>query len=144
MSIELPRRLFEEIVAHARAGAPDEACGVLAGVEDKGVRFYAMRNAEESPAAYRFDTDEQGRVFHDVEERGLDLLAFVHSHTHTEPYPSPRDVRLALWHDPVTGERGPAHPGTRYLIVSLMDEEPRVRAFAIEGPDPVEEDVVVT
>lgn len=144
MTIEIPRELYEEMLAHLRAGAPNEACGVLAGVDGKVAAVYPMRNAEESPVAYRFDEREQLQVFTDIEDRGWSLLGFFHSHTHTEAYPSPTDRAHAHWTDPVTGETVPAYPGTRYVIVSLADDEPDIRAFRFDGGDPVEEEVRVT
>jgi proteasome lid subunit RPN8/RPN11 len=140
--IELPRSIFEEIVAHALEGLPNEACGVIAGMDGHPVQMFPIRNIEESPVVYRFDEKEQLEVFNEVEDRGLDLLGFWHSHTATDAYPSPTDRARALWKDPVSGEEVVAYPGTSYLIVSLADREnPVIRAFRFEGGSPVEEDV---
>lgn len=143
MSIEIPQELYEQMLAHARAGLPNEACGVLAGEDGHPVRVYAMRNAEESPVVYRFDEQQQLQVFNEVEEKEWELLAFFHSHTHTEAYPSPTDVADAHWRDPLTGELVPAYPGTRYLIISLREDPPEVRAYRFEDGTPVEEDVTI-
>src|SRR5918996_1594772 len=142
--IELPRALYEQIVSHALREYPNEACGVVAGVDGKAVRVYPMSNAEESPVVYRFDEREQLRVFDEIEGRGWELLAFFHSHTHTEAYPSPTDLMQAHWRDPFTGDQVAAYPETRYLILSLRDEEPVLRGFRFEGGAPVEEDVRIT
>jgi [CysO sulfur-carrier protein]-S-L-cysteine hydrolase len=142
--IELPRSMMEEIMAHARAALPNEACGVIAGTDGRPARVYPMRNAEKSPVVYRFDEREQLRVFNDLEDRGWDLLAIFHSHTHTEAYPSPTDRAHALWRDPVTGRETPAYPGARYLILSLAEQEPVLRAFTFGDGDPVEEEVRIT
>lgn len=144
MVFDLPRSFFDEIVAHAREGLPNEACGVIAGENSRPVQVYRMRNAEESPVVYRFDEREQLAVFEEIEEKGWDLLAFFHSHTHTEAYPSPTDRAHAHWRDPVTGEETPTYPDTRYLILSLMEQEPVLRAFQFKAGDPVEEDVSIT
>lgn len=142
--MEIPRALFDEMLAHCRAGYPNEACGVLAGAGGRPIAVYPMRNAEESPVVYRFDEREQLRVFSEVEEKGWDLLGFFHSHTHTEAYPSPTDRDQAHWRDPLSGEIVPAYPGTHYLIVSLADwDAPAARAFRFEGADPVEEEVAI-
>jgi proteasome lid subunit RPN8/RPN11 len=135
--------MVEVIVAHARAGLPNEACGVIAGEDGRPVRVYPMHNAEESPVVYRFDEHEQLRVFTDIDDRGWSLLGFFHSHPRTEASPSPTDRALAHWTDPVTGEHVPAYPGTRYVIVSLAGDEPELRAFRFEGGDPVEEEIRV-
>ncbi|HEV3474140.1 MAG TPA: M67 family metallopeptidase [Actinomycetota bacterium] len=142
--IELPTGLYAEMVEHAHAGLPNEACGVVAGEAGRAVRVYRMRNAEESPVVYRFDEREQLDVFNEIEEKGWDLLAFFHSHTHTEAYPSPTDRARAHWNDPVTGEQVAAYPGTRYLIVSLAENQPVIRGFRFEGGEPVEEEVTVS
>ena len=136
--------MFEEIVAHAKAEYPNEACGVLAGQGGRPVRVYAMRNAEASPVVYRFDSAEQVQVFRELDDRGWDLLGIFHSHTHTEAYPSPTDRADAHWTDPVTGEDAPAYPGTRYLILSLANEEPTLRSFTFDRGEPVEEEVLVS
>jgi [CysO sulfur-carrier protein]-S-L-cysteine hydrolase len=136
--------MVEEIVAHARAGLPNEACGVIAGEDGRPVRVYPMRNAEASPVVYRFDEREQLEVFTTIEDRGWSILGFFHSHPRTEAYPSPSDRALAHWTDPVSGEVVPAYPRTRYVIVSLAADEPDIRAFRFEDGDPVEEEVAVT
>jgi proteasome lid subunit RPN8/RPN11 len=136
--------MFDEIVAHARAGLPNEACGVIAGEDGRPVRVYPMRNSEASPVVYRFDEREQLEVFTDIEDRGWSLLGFFHSHTHTEAYPSPTDRAHAHWTDPITEVEVAAYPGTRYVIVSLAGDEPDIRAFRFEAGDPIEEKVRVT
>jgi [CysO sulfur-carrier protein]-S-L-cysteine hydrolase len=144
MVFELPQAMYEEIVAHARAGMPNEACGVVAGEDGRPVRVYPMRNAEDSPVIYRFDSREQLHVSDEIEEKGWETLAFFHSHTHTEAYPSPTDRKEAHWPDPLTGEIAPRHPGIRYLILSLAEDEPVLRAFNLDGEEPLEEDVRIT
>ncbi len=139
--LEVPRVLYEEILAHCRAGLPNEACGVLAGEGGRPVQVYRMRNAEESPVVYRFDEREQLEVWNEIEEKGWEPLAFFHSHTHTEAYPSATDRSLAHWRDPVTGEEVPAYPGTRYLVLSLAEDEPVLRAFTFEDGEAVEQEV---
>ena len=144
MAFELPRALYDEIVEHARSGLPNEACGVVAGDDGRPIRVYPMRNAEESPVVYRFEPKEQLEVTPESEEKGWDLLAIFHSHTHTQAYPSPTDRAHAHWRDPITGEEAPAFPGTRYLILSLAEQEPVLRAFEFNGGEPVEEEVAIT
>lgn len=129
------------MVSHARTEFPNEACGVVAGRDGRALRVYPMRNAEASPVVYRFDEREQLRVFNEIDRKGWDMLAFFHSHTHTDAYPSPTDRAEAHWIDPETLEEVPAYPQIRYLILSLMDREPVLRAFRFEGGEPVEEEV---
>jgi len=142
--IELDRGFYEEIVAQARAEVPNEACGLIAAKEGVPVRLYPMRNADQSPVTYRFDAKEQYRVMSEIEEEGLDIFAIYHSHTHTEASPSATDRARAHREDPDTGRPEAWFPGTRYLIVSLAEHEPVLRAFIFREGEPVEEDVKIT
>jgi proteasome lid subunit RPN8/RPN11 len=142
--MELPSAMAGEMIAHARAGLPNEACGVLAGANGRPERVFPMRNAEASPVVYRFDGNEQLRVFGEIEDNGWELVAIFHSHTHTEAYPSPTDRAQAHWRDPVSGREAAAYPGVRYLILSLAEQEPVLRAFTFRDGEPVEEEVRIS
>jgi proteasome lid subunit RPN8/RPN11 len=58
-------------------------------------------------------------VYTIADDRGLVVLGVVHSHTHTEAYPSPTDVAQA------------PDPNWNYAIVSLKYDPPRLRNFRI-------------
>ncbi|MCH8051244.1 MAG: M67 family metallopeptidase [Chloroflexi bacterium] len=111
----------EQMIAHAREQFPKECCGMLAGVDGKTVKVVRATNSEDSEFRYRVDDRELLRFLHDIDDNGWDFLAVYHSHTRSEAYPSPTDVRLATnWPDPY------------YVLVSLEDQEnPVVRAFRI-------------
>ena len=123
--------LVEAMVAHARADHPDEACGVVAGPEgsDRPERHIAMVNAERSPTFYRFDAQEQLKVWRALEESGEVPVVLYHSHTATEAYPSRTDVGLAAEPDAhyvLVSTRNPGHDEVRsYRIVDgVVTEEP--------------------
>jgi proteasome lid subunit RPN8/RPN11 len=120
--LRIPKQFADEIVEHCRAGIPNEACGILASRDGQMVKVFRMRNAEASPVRYSLDSREQFDAYKTIEEKEWDLAAVFHSHTRTEAYPSPTDVRLAV--EPVP-----------YLIVSLAREPPVLRAFLIEKKD---------
>src|SRR5512139_2535852 len=109
--MQIDGTLFGEMVEHGLREYPNEACGLLAGKEGVPVRFYAMRNLDASPVSYRLDPKEQLHVFDEMDEEGWDLLGIVHTHTHSEAYPSETDKRLALY------------PDALYLVMSLSDRE---------------------
>jgi proteasome lid subunit RPN8/RPN11 len=79
------------------------------------------------------DAKEQIRVFEEMDDEGLELLGIVHTHTHSEAYPSDTDKRLAYY------------PDAHYLIMSLTDREhPVLRAFSIRDGEVTEEELIVT
>jgi proteasome lid subunit RPN8/RPN11 len=130
--IELPEAFYQDIVAQAREEYPNEACGLIASEAGVPVRLFRMRNADESPVTYRLDPKEQLEVFNEMDDRGWDLFAIYHSHTGSEAYPSPTDVRLALY------------PEASYLLLSLSDDEqPVLRGFSILDGEITEHEVRV-
>jgi len=117
--MRMARQLYEEIVAHARAEAPNECCGMVAARDGEAVKVYRATNAAASPLRYEIDGAEQFRIQTEIEDADLDLGAIYHSHTRTEPYPSQTDVNLAFY------------PESLYLIVGLAGGEPELRAYTI-------------
>ena len=116
--LQLAREIVDRMIEHSLAERPNEACGLLASKDGKVVSVVKMANAAGSPVRYALDPKEQFGAYRMFDEQGLDLAGVFHSHTHTEAYPSPTDVRLASEDVP-------------YLIVSLADEPPTVRAYRI-------------
>ncbi len=131
-AIEIPSDIRDAIVHHAIDGLPNEACGVLAGRDGQIAHFFAMANADASPLTYRLEATEQLRVWNEMDEKGWDLLGILHSHTHTEAYPSPTDRAQAYF------------PETSYVIVSLMDRDaPVIRGFQIRDDEVREREVLI-
>src|ERR1700730_11804433 len=89
--------LRAQILAHARADHPDEACGVIAGPagSDRPERFIAMLTAERSPTFYRFDSLEQLRVWREMDDRDEEPVIIYHSHTAPEAYSFRADISHA-------------------------------------------------
>jgi proteasome lid subunit RPN8/RPN11 len=127
----IPATLVQELIDHARAGYPNEACGLVIGdraAADDGrpLRFEATRNAAASPFRYEIDPEDLYRLTVATDDADEAFWAIVHSHTHTPAVPSPTDIGLAFY------------PDALYLLVSLADEEadkasgmPSVRAWRI-------------
>jgi proteasome lid subunit RPN8/RPN11 len=116
----ISRQLLDEIVAHARAEAPNECCGMIAARDGRATAVHRTRNIHASPLRFEMDPGEQLRVLGAIEDAGLELGAIYHSHTRSEPYPSLTDVNLARW-----------WPEPLWVIVGLAGAEPDVRAFRI-------------
>ena len=122
--IELPRALAEDFIAHARADAPNEVCGLVGVRDGRIVRLERARNAAPTPRV-RFEIDSRDVVkVIAIEAAGLEV-GFYHSHPASPAYPSPTDVRFArLW------------PGALQLMISLRHDlapGPELHAYRIEG-----------
>ncbi len=121
------------MIAHANAGFPNEACGILSGDLKKGVtsHFFPMKNLDESSISYFMDPKEQLIIFKKMREAGIEMTGIFHSHVASEAYPSQKDVRLAFY------------PEVSYLIISLSDrKKPVLRSFKIQDEKATEEEIV--
>jgi proteasome lid subunit RPN8/RPN11 len=132
--LTISQELHDKIVAHARADHPDEACGVIAGAvkDHQPERFIPMTNAERSPTFYRFDSQEQLKVWREMDDRDEEPVVIYHSHTATEAYPSRTDISYA------------SEPDAHYVLVSTRDPDvAEFRSFRIVADVVTEEEVRV-
>jgi [CysO sulfur-carrier protein]-S-L-cysteine hydrolase len=123
VDIRLTTAQLNEIIAHARATAPHECCGLIGGTGDgKAQTIYRTRNsAVDILVTYEAAPEDLFAAQRQMRERGEELIAIYHSHPRAaNPEPSRTDVRLAYY------------PSAVYLIVGLGNDEPCVRAFLIE------------
>ena len=65
-----------------------------------------------------------------ADDDGLAVIGVFHSHTHSEPYPSPTDVAQAV------------DPGWHYVIVTIMRGVAEPRSYLIADGGITEETIV--
>ena len=81
MPLRVPADLLAAVVAHARAEAPLECCGLLAGTADGGVSLhFPIRNDLASPTDYVTNARDLLAASKAVRAAGAEVLAFYHSH----------------------------------------------------------------
>lgn len=125
-----PDDAYAEMIAAAYGAYPLEACGLLVGVPARVTgneiamvrRFVPCTNEAASAKVYAIPGKELLRAERAAEADGLEIVGVFHSHTHTEPYPSPTDVAQA------------ADPNWHYVIVSLKRESPEARCYLLPVP----------
>ena len=117
--MRVARSMLDEIVAQARAEAPNECCGIVGTRDGRAVTLYRLRNAAASPLRYEIDPREQLRTFEALDEAGLEAGIIYHSHTRSAPLPSQTDINLAFYPDAV------------YLIVGVAEDDDDIRAWRI-------------
>jgi len=121
LKLEIPRHIFEDMLGQARAEAPIECCGILAGRHGRAEKLYKMANAEHRCDHFMMEPEQQFEAVRDIRSSSLDMLAIYHSHPETPARPSAEDVRLALTPDVV------------YVILSLQPNNgPAVKGFQID------------
>jgi proteasome lid subunit RPN8/RPN11 len=114
-----PASAFAEMIGHLYDGYPLEACGLLVGSGSHVRRFVPSANLANSARVYTIDSKTYMRAEREADDDGLEVIGVVHSHTHSEPYPSPTDVAQA------------PDPAWHYVIVSFKREAPESRSYRI-------------
>lgn len=133
--IKLRQSDYETIVAHAKKEAPIEACGLIAGELSGGDKIikkvYILTNVDHAEEHFTLDPKEQLMAVKDMRANGFVPLGNWHSHPVSPSRPSEEDKRLAY------------DSSASYLILSLMDEEPVLNSFHIEGDKAEKETLVI-
>lgn len=121
--VTITQSIYDEIIAHAREGKPEEICGILRG---KGLDAFEVtrgRNiAEDRINNYTVDPQTLLLQFKfedgDYADGGTEMMGIYHSHPISVAYPSATDAWNAHY------------PESIYFICSLeFDDAPVIRAF---------------
>jgi len=136
-ALRVSQAVLAQIGEHciARYRAPngfEEACGLLVGTSatNTATEFHSCVNVAASARIYELDAKQHMLIERDVESRGLEVIGVMHSHTHTEAYPSGTDVAKA------------PDPGWHYMIVTLMRGVPEPRSYRIVAGQITEEELL--
>lgn len=130
--ISLPKDLFNQIIEHSQRESPNEACGLLAGKDERVDRVYEMTNTDKSSSTFFMDPKEQLKVMKEIRNLGLEIIGIYHSHVASQAYPSAHDVELAYY------------PQASYVIVSIKDKDnPSLRSFKIIEGEITEEELKI-
>jgi len=133
-AIHLTQAVADQVLAHAVAEAPMEACGLLSGPPSDGAtvlatRYHPARNALASATAFDVHPEDLVSIVNAIDSAGEVLAGTVHSHPRGPAVPSPTDVRESRY--PVA-----------HLVVSLLSPSASpieaLRAWRI-GPDAAHE-----
>ena len=132
--IEFTREAYDDVVAAGEDGVPEEICGVLAGEYGEGhstvVDTYPTENAADAPETrYAIDPAEQLAVIEAIEDAGMDVVGFYHSHPAGPTQPSETDRSRAAW------------PGYSYAICAF-DGYPYLGSWRWQGDEGFEQEVV--
>jgi len=127
------RHHLDEMIAHCLRALPHEGCGLIVGETFTGLveRVVPTANVAHSARLYSVDPLAHLRADRAAEEAGLAVMGVFHSHTHTDPYPSPTDVTQA------------PDPSWHYVLVSLRGEVASTRSYRILDGQIYEEPIVI-
>ncbi|MPZ53453.1 MAG: hypothetical protein GEU79_12100 [Acidimicrobiia bacterium] len=117
--IDLPAVAFDDMIAHAQANLPNEACGLVALSDNKVQRVYCVENVTPSPDTFTVDPVAHHDAIRDADAMGWEVGGSFHSHPNGNAEPSQTDVAKS--------------PGSEWLhiIVGLGATEPTIGFYRI-------------
>jgi proteasome lid subunit RPN8/RPN11 len=133
MKVLLKKADYDKMVAHAKANLPEEACGLIAGHDEDGVRViekvYLIENVDHTNEHFTITPKAQLEAIKNMRQNGLKPLGNWHSHPESPSRSLQEDIRLAY------------DSSASYLILSLMNEEPVLHSFHVENGQSTKEDL---
>ena len=136
ITVRLKQADYDAMVAHAKSGLPNEACGLIAGVVNDNIKtvekVYLLSNPDNSPVHFSIDPKEQLAVIKETRASGFTLLGNFHSHPSTPARPSEEDIKM--FYDSKAS----------YLILSLAESNPILKAFGIKDGEAVQQVLEIT
>src|SRR5262249_29260117 len=125
-ALTIPAAIHAAMIDHCRREAPRECCGILGGSRSRVVSFHPLRNALATGTRYEADPRDVIRAVQALRASETEILAIYHSHPRWPAIPSRTDLEENHYGD------------VPRIIVSLLGEEPEVRAWRL-GVDAYEE-----
>ncbi|MGB8980662.1 MAG: M67 family metallopeptidase [Anaerolineales bacterium] len=117
--LTISREHWQAMLDHVERHVPLEACGLLAGKNDRVQEVILVQNQAQSPVRFVMEPYEQLRAFNRIESNGLDLLGIFHSHPAGPETASPTDIAEAAYQ-------------VVHLIWSRVQDRWQARGFWIE------------
>ncbi len=109
-TLAITLNIYDAIIDHARAGKPEEVCGLLRGRAGQVTGIHRCQNVAANPIT-DYEVDPQALLLQfEWEDAGDSLTAIYHSHPMDPAYPSASDAIQAYYPDSV------------FLICSLQDD----------------------
>jgi len=123
-AVQSRRKVFGQLLEHARRQPHRECCGILAGQDDIITRAFPAKNDAADPIRnYVITPREIVRVMAEFRERRLEFLGIYHSHPHwlDANEPSPKDIGLAHYSEVI-----------HFIVTPRPYATTPVRAFSIQ------------
>lgn len=121
----LSKQQVHEITEYLNSHIPMEACGLLAGKNNRVEKVLFVRNQAQSPVRFVMDPYEQLKAFDWIDDNELDLLGIFHSHPSGPETASPTDIAEAAYE-------------VVHIICSPKNDRWNLRGFWIENGHAVE------
>ncbi|MGZ9164841.1 MAG: Mov34/MPN/PAD-1 family protein [Anaerolineales bacterium] len=118
--LSMKKEHWQEMLLYVDSHVPLEACGLLAGTDNRVEKVIGIPNQAQSPVRFVMDPYEQLKAFDWIEANGLDLLGIFHSHPAGPETASATDIVEAAYE-------------VVHVIWSRIEDHWQARGFWIEN-----------
>ena len=117
----IPRPVVSDMEQHARDARPGECCGILIGSPGRVHESRRAANLSDDPNRFLVDPGAHVRALRESRHQHLEIVGFYHSHPHSAPIPSARDLAEA------------SYPDLIHAIVGLQNDVAETRVYRLCG-----------
>ena len=119
LKIHIPAFLIAKTIRRIEIDFPIESCGIFAGHNNTAIQVIPITNKLNSPTEFYFSPQEMLNALYEIEEKGLTIIAYYHSHSVNLGHPSETDQNRA------------STPDTPHVIFYRSPEEWKFNGFLI-------------
>ncbi|MBD1378996.1 M67 family metallopeptidase [Bacillus sp. IB182487] len=109
------------MINHCRSELPNEACGLISGINGYQEKVWEISNVNKSPYSFEMDSVQVEAIFNYFNRKKETVTGIYHSHPTADPFPSLEDVENIIY------------PEIPYFIVSFKTNKPDVKGYLING-----------
>jgi proteasome lid subunit RPN8/RPN11 len=131
IKLQMEKQHWEEMKEHIISCLPEEACGILAGVDMIVHEVIPVTNVLHSPSRFRMDPAEQVAAIMHMDKQGYQMLGIFHSHIEGPVHPSEIDIRESTF------------PEAALLVWAYLETGWKCRAFRLIDKGAVEIPIVI-
>ena len=129
------RKVYAQLLEHARRQPHQECCGILAGQDELITRAFSAKNGAADPVRnYEIAAKEMVQLMGELRQRRLEFLGIYHSHPNWLDTNEPSSKDIALAHNSV-----PIH----FIVTPRPYAAKPIRAFSIRDGRAMELDIQV-
>jgi len=119
-NLKIPAKITRQMLSHVNLNLPEEACGLLAGLNDLVEINIPITNQLHSATRYFMEPLELFHALEKIDAGNLSLLGIYHSHPKGPSHPSETDIKDFLY------------PGVASIICYYEANKWKINGFLIE------------
>jgi proteasome lid subunit RPN8/RPN11 len=118
---KIKKNIYKNMISYCQKAIPNEACGLLSGVQATGSTLWKIKNEALNPNRFFMSEESIKMAVKKMDEYGEKLSGIFHSHPSSRAFPSSLDIK------------NNSYTQLAYIIVSFYKGKVDVGCFKIDG-----------